>query len=139
MESGDQVHLILVCICIVCNTNLGVELQKPDFQSELSKKLHNNYWSKSDVSRKVIAEKTSPSVLSADVANAPVASSVVAPTLAAPQLDQKPAARLVSTTKMKNDILDSYQKRFGAPYPHRITTTAQGTFPITLLQPPLQS
>ena len=48
------------------------------------------------------------------------------------------SARLVSGTAMKNEILQSYQDKFGANYPKPITTNSLGTSTKHLLQPPSQ-
>ena len=48
------------------------------------------------------------------------------------------SARLVSGTAMKNEILQSYQDKFGADYPKPITTNSLGTSANHLLQPPSQ-
>ena len=59
------------------------------------------------------------------------------PTVEDDQQPSKPAS-LVSGTAMKNEILQSYQDKFGADYPKPITTNYLGTPTNHLLQPPSQ-
>ena len=107
-------------LCLYCFPILssGVETQKIDFQSDLSNKLDKSYWSKSDVARMAAAAKSSQSSLSLDVVRAQESGPAVlqkpAPDLhrlsSQSVLIPKPTARLVPSTKVKNAVLDSYQK-----------------------------
>ena len=136
-------------LCLYCFPILssGVETQKIDFQSDLSNKLDKSYWSKSDVARMAAAAKSSQSSLSLDVVRAqesgPPVLQTPGPDL--PRLSSqsvlvpKPTARLVPSTKVKNAVLDSYQKKFGHTVSNPITTTSKGTSSHLLLQPPSQS
>ena len=119
-------------------SDLGFTKQKSDFHSELSANLHNNYLSRADLRKKREESLAVPGVESETI---PVVLNSVGDQNVPPvEEDQQPSkpARLVSGTAMKNEILQSYQDKFGADYPKPITTNSLGTSTHHLLQPPSQ-
>ena len=117
--------------------NIGFQKQKSDFHSDLSANLHNNYVSRADLKKKREESFAAPGVESVTI---PVVVNSVRNQIVPPvEDDQQPSkpARLVSGTAMKNEILQSYQDKFGADYPKPITTNSLGTS-TNHLQPPSQ-
>jgi hypothetical protein len=119
-------------------SDLGFTKQKSEFHSDLSANLHKNYVTRVELRKNREEPPIVPVVVSGSIPE--FLNCVVDPKIPLRADDQQPtkSARLVSGTAMTNEILQSYQDKFGADYPQPITTNSLGTSTNHLLQPPSQ-
>jgi hypothetical protein len=125
-------------LSLLLASDLGFTKQKSDFHSDLSANLHKNYVTRVELRKKREEPPIVPVVESGSIPE--LLNCVVGPEIPSRSDDQQSikSARLVSGTAMKNEILQSYQDKFGADYPQPITTNSLGTSTTHLLQPPSQ-